>query len=323
MISVLQGAGDMRTPLAAMGILVAVDASANPILILGLAGMPRMGIAGSGAAYIGAHLVALLLLFLIVSRSRRWHRYLPDRSRLLSINPEIMRWCLGKGSLVGMQYLVIAAVSVGLMGLVNRFGATTSAAYGIAATIWTYVQLPIGAITGAVTTVTAHSAGAGNWARVKRTAFAGVAISLGISSFTIFVCYSLNAQIVELFLPSDPEAARTAAAINRIVLWAFLMLAITNVLFGILRAIGKVWVPFAVLCVSHVGVRIPFAYLLTPFWGEIAIWWSYPAGLVVALILTCTYLIQRPPWQSTMDEKPRQEPCNLSNNLWKDDHAGP
>jgi Na+-driven multidrug efflux pump len=74
------------------------------------------------------------------------------------------------------------------------------------------------------------------------------------------------------------------------------MLAVTTVLFGVLRAVDDMAIPFAVVLVSHGLVRIPFAYLLAPKFGEAAIWWSYPVGLGVALAMTLLYVAMFPPW---------------------------
>jgi hypothetical protein len=35
--------------------------------------------------------------------------------------------------------------------------------------------------------------------------------------------------------------------------------------------------------------RIPFAYGLAPRWGEDAIWWSFPVGSIVGVVLGALY----------------------------------
>jgi Na+-driven multidrug efflux pump len=43
------------------------------------------------------------------------------------------------------------------------------------------------------------------------------------------------------------------------------------------------------MIVSMVGVRIPFASLLSPVYGADAIWWSFPLGTITSAVLTSLY----------------------------------
>ncbi len=61
------------------------------------------------------------------------------------------------------------------------------------------------------------------------------------------------------------------------------------VLNGIIRATGAVWPPLIGLLVSMWFVRIPFAQFLEPYLGQDAIWWSFPLGSIISLILAAGY----------------------------------
>lgn len=72
-------------------------------------------------------------------------------------------------------------------------------------------------------------------------------------------------------LPGDSGAIEVAVHINNVAAWSF-------VLFGVVRATGAVLLPLAILCVSLLVVRVPFAWGLQERWGAEAIWWSFPLG---------------------------------------------
>jgi Na+-driven multidrug efflux pump len=55
------------------------------------------------------------------------------------------------------------------------------------------------------------------------------------------------------------------------------------------RSTGAVWAPLAIMIFSMVGVRVPFASILSPRWGADAIWWSFPLGTVTSAFLTSLY----------------------------------
>ena len=72
-------------------------------------------------------------------------------------------------------------------------------------------------------------------------------------------------------------------------MWSFVLFAVTFPLSGVVRATGAVWVPLAIMAVTMVGLRLPFAYYLQPFLGRDAIWWSMPVSTIISAILTGLY----------------------------------
>jgi Na+-driven multidrug efflux pump len=95
--------------------------------------------------------------------------------------------------------------------------------------------------------------------------------------------------VVDLFLPGKPAAIAIAEHVNNIAGWSFILFGVTFVLFGVVRATGAVMPPLVILFISLFGVRIAFAKLLEPAWGQDAIWWSFPASMTVSMLLAIAY----------------------------------
>src|SRR3546814_9834805 len=51
---------------------------------------------------------------------------------------------------MGLQMIVISSSALAMLGLVNREGVVTTAAYGVTQQLWTYVQMPAMALGAAV-----------------------------------------------------------------------------------------------------------------------------------------------------------------------------
>ena len=60
-------------------------------------------------------------------------------------------------------------------------------------------------------------------------------------------------------------------------------------LAGVVRSTGAVIPPLIILFVALWGVRIPFAYGLVDAWGSDAIWWSFPLGSLISMLLSSAY----------------------------------
>ena len=86
----------------------------------------------------------------------------------LSLVPDraILKTIVVKGLPMGLQMIVISLSALALVGLVNREGVDTTAAFGVAMQLWTYVQMPAMALGAAVSAMAAQNIGAGKWDRV-------------------------------------------------------------------------------------------------------------------------------------------------------------
>lgn len=285
----LRGAGDSLTPLWFMVVFVVLDALLNPVLILGLGPAPAMGIAGSGWATLLAGGVSLLALAAWINA-----RDLPIRLRgaeLAFLRPAaaLTRTIVAKGLPIGAQMLVISVASLAMVGLVNREGVATTAAYGVTLQIWAYVQMPALAIGAAVSAMAAQNIGAGRWDRVARITRDGIIGNVGMTGVLILLVLLFDREALELFLGADSAAVPIGRRIGLIATWSFLLFGATMVLFGVVRANGAVWVPLLILFLAMFPVRLGFALALRPALGADALWWSFPLGSAATLAGSALY----------------------------------
>jgi len=289
LMTVLRGAGDSRTPFYFMGFAVALDILLNPLLILGTGPLPRLGIVGAATATLLSQLVATAAFLVLLYARRHPLRLTGPELGYLRPDPAILRQVIGKGVPMGLQMIVISASAIILMGLVNAYGSRTAAAYGVAAQLWTYVQMPALAIGAAVSSMAAQNVGAGRWDRIGRITGAGIGFNLLLTGALVALLYAADRVLLGWFLPTDPAALELAVHINALGVWSFLLFGITIVLFGTMRATGAVVPPLLILAASLLGVRVAFAYGLRDALGADAIWWSFSAASATSLLLAGLY----------------------------------
>lgn len=285
----LRGTGDSVTPLWFMGLAVLVDAGMNPLLIAGMGPFPRMGIAGSATATLLANIVALGALVAWI----HW-RDLPLRLKGAEIRyilpeRELVRTIVSKGVPIGAQMLVLSVSALAMVGLVNRNGIDTVAAYGIVQQLWGYVQMPAMAIGAAVSAMAAQNIGAGRWDRVARITRAGITYNILITGATVALVLLFDGSIIGLFIPGGSPVVPIASHINLLATWGFIMFGATMVLFGVIRANGAVWGPLLIMTISMFPVRLGVAYALLPIIGSDALWWSFPIGSGANALLAALY----------------------------------
>src|SRR5690349_604199 len=301
----LRGAGDSLTPLWFMIVAVVLDSTLNPVFILGLGPAPRMGISGAATATLIANYAALLGLL--------GYMYLKDlplrlRGRELCYlwpNFAILRTIVTKGLPMGIQMVVISMSALALVSLVNSQGVDTTAAFGVAMQLWTYVQMPAMALGAAVSAMASQNIGAGKWDRVGQITRVGIGQSLLITGALIVLMTLADRTVLSLFMGSGSPALPIARHIHVLATWNFLLFGVTMVLFATVRANGAVWAPLIILAIGLVPVR--FGWILGTYgWlGADALWTSFPVSSFVNLALSVGYYLHGG-WRKA---RMKAEPC--------------
>ncbi len=292
----LRGTGDSLTPLWFMVLAVIVDTGLNPVLILGLGPFPALGIAGSALATLIANGVGIVALIAYLNL-----RDLPIRlkgAEIRYILPEgaLVRTIVGKGLPIGAQMLVLSVAGLAMVGLVNREGVATTAAYGVTLQLWAYVQMPALAIGAAVSAMAAQNIGAGKWHRVGQITRIGLIYNVVMTGVLVLAVVWFDRTTLGLFLAEGSAAIPIAQRISLIASWSFILFGATMVLFGTVRANGAVWGPLVIMFVAMFPVRLGLALAAHRALGADALWWSFPTGSAVTLIGATLYY-RYGPWR--------------------------
>ena len=201
-----------------------------------------------------------------------------------------MHTLIVKGVPMGLQLFVISLSGVLMITLVNRFGADTTAAFGATFQLWQYIQMPAFAIGMAVSSMAAQNVGAQKWDRVRAVARSGVLFSVLLTGSVVVLLEIFSTEALGLFLPAGSVALHTAEHLNRIAAWSFILLGVSMVLFGVVRATGAVFPPLVILSTSRCSAcAFPLACSLLDRLQADAIWWSFPISSLVAVIMSVLY----------------------------------
>ncbi len=287
--SALRGVGDAITPLHTTILAVALSLVLNPLLILGFGPVPALGIAGAAWAGVLASIAGFAFILY-----RIYHRDLPIRLRggeWMLLRPDFahLRPILAIGLPMGLSMIIISASSLLMMGLINREGVDTVAAFGAVNQLWNYVQMPAFAVGSAVSAMAAQNIGAGKWDRIDRIAWAGLATNIVMTAVLVTVITLAARPFLHLFLPLGSPAVEIGIHIQWLVGWTFVLMGISMVVTSVVRANGAVLAPLLILILGSVVVRLSVGFLGYPVYGAEAIWWSFGANSLVSSGLAILY----------------------------------
>ncbi|MCJ2177264.1 MATE family efflux transporter [Novosphingobium album (ex Hu et al. 2023)] len=285
----MRGAGDSKTPMFAMILTVVIDAVLNPVLIMGFGPIPQLGITGSAAATAFANIAGL-----VYQVWRIYRQDLPMRLRGHELGyflprSEDLRYIVTKGLPMGAQMLIVSSASLIMVGLVNREGLDAAAAYGASLQLWNYLQMPAMAISSAVSAMVAQSLGAGDHGRVGKVTITGMFTNLVMSTTVAALIVGFDHTLLALFLGGDSPAMPIAEHIQLVCTASFVIVSITVILTGTMRAYGAVVAPLVIMFLGLYPGRLGFYWLARPVIDSEAVWWAYPVGSVLTVVLTLGY----------------------------------
>ena len=284
----LRGVGDTLTPLYALLLSTGIGLVLTPALIRGWAGLPQLGVVSAAVA--GLVSFAAALTFLASYLLRRRHPLAPDRTllRALRIDPALLKAVLRIGVPTGVQMVTISVAELAILGLVNRYGADATAAYGAVNQIVNYVQFPALSIAITASILGAQSIGAGKAQRLGAIVRTGLVLNLVLTGALVLLGYLLSHWLLGLFLTSAPVRA-LAEGLLHIMLWSTIVFGMQAVVAGVMRASGTVLVPVAIAVGCIVLVQLPAAHLLSARFGLSGVWMAYPLVFCTMLALQSAF----------------------------------
>ncbi len=259
-----RASGDTRTPFLLLAVSVSLTLVLDPVLILGLAGAPRMGIAGAAIATIATRGGAFLMGYALLRRRGLLVFEAPRLAALASV--------ARIGLPTAMTGVVFSLIYVALTRTTTQFGTPALAALGIGHRIesWLYmIGVGFGAATAAIV---GQNLGAGHPSRARRAGW----ISVGYCTVVgVIACIGelLWAEELAALFTNDPALVAEGARYLRIAAVSQLVICAEIVLEGALGGAGDT-IPPMLTSTALTVARIPLAAWAAARWGPPGIWWT-------------------------------------------------
>lgn len=286
--SILRGVGDSTTPLLASGITIVIGLMVTPVLIAGYWGFPKMGIVAPAIATIVGY--TAVLLFLAYYLNKKQHPLRPDLQLLQHIRhqPKLSKIILRLGIPTGVQMITTSIAGLVIVGLINKYGAHATAAYGAVNQVLNYIQFPALSIAIAASIFAAQAIGAGKSEVLSRVTRTALGMNIAITGGLVVLGYLFSKYLMALFI-TDPTVVVLGQQLLFIVLWSILFFGASAIFASIMRASGTVTVPMVINILAIVLIEVPCAYLFSHWWGLQGIWYAYALAFVCLCILQGCY----------------------------------
>lgn len=258
----------------------------DPILIFGLLGFPKLGIAGAAwATVIGQCVGAVVAVTLNHFKNPEVHlrlRHIRPNGRLMgeitaiSI-PSIIMSCISSLTCFVMNLILIT------------FSSTAVAVFGVYFKLQSFVFMPVFGLNNGMVPIIAYNYGAQKPERIHKTIRLGMAYAVAIMAVGLLVFQLIPKQLLLMFDASDAMLEIGAPAL-RIMSLAFVFAGIGIASSSACQAFGYSVYSMLISIARQIVVLIPAAYLLSLTGVLRSIWFAFPIAEIVSLFLSLFFL---------------------------------
>ena len=258
----------------------------DPILIFGLLGFPKLGIAGAAwATVIGQCVGAVVAVTLNHFKNPEVHlrlRHIRPNGRLMgeitaiSI-PSIIMSCISSLTCFVMNMILIA------------YSSTAVAVFGVYFKLQSFVFMPVFGLNNGMVPIIAYNYGAQKPERIHKTIRLGMAYAVAIMAVGLLVFQLIPKQLLLMFDASDAMLGIGAPAL-RIMSLAFVVAGVGIASSSACQAFGYSVYSMLISIARQIVVLIPAAYLLSLTGVLRSIWFAFPIAEIVSLFLSLFFL---------------------------------
>lgn len=284
----LQSTGKTFYTMITQGIGAIINIILDPILIFGLCGMPRMGVAGAAAATVIGQVIAGILAIIINHKKNT-----EIRLSLKDFKPN--GFLIGRIYVVGVPSIIMQAIgsvmTYGMNQILMGFTSTAAAVFGVYFKLQSFVFMPIFGLNNGMVPIIAYNYGAEKKDRLVKTVKLSIGYAVGIMCLGLFVFQVFPDKLFALFDASE-QMLQIGVPALRIISVHFLLAGFCIVCGSLFQALGSAIYSMFVSLARQLVVLLPAAYLLAQTGNVNNVWWAFPIAEVVSLLMTVIFLIR-------------------------------
>lgn len=258
--AILQGIGDMKTPLFIMFISNIVNVLFNYLLIFGIGIFPALGITGAALGSGIGRLVGFLIGISILIKGEKGIK-LNTSIIKLKIDFEIIKDILTIGIPAAVEQFARQSSQIIYTAMVAGLGTATIAANAVTMNVSSLAFMPGFGFGMAATTLVGQSLGAKRKDLAENYSKQSAYLTFALMTAASFLMYIFVNPIVNLYT-DDPAVVGMAVSALKIFLLFQPMLGLFMVLAGALKGAGDTkWVMYFTIF-GNWGVRLVLSYIL-------------------------------------------------------------
>jgi len=257
----------------------------DPIMIFGLLGCPKMGVAGAALATVLGQICGMLLALYFCRRKNpdvplHFRGFRPDGAVIAGIYkigvPSIIMQAIGSVMVYGINRILIT------------FTEAATAVFGVYFKLQSFVFMPVFGLNNGLVPIMGFNYGARSARRIREAFRYGVLYALCIMAAGLLIFQLLPDTLLGFFDASARMLSIGRVAL-RIISISFLPAAVAIVCGSVFQGLGNAFLSMIVSIARQLVVLLPAAYLLSLTGRLELVWWAFPIAEIMSLTLSLIF----------------------------------
>ncbi len=282
----LQSTGKTLYTMFTQGLGAILNIIFDPILIFGLFGFPKMGVAGAAAATVFGQIVAFFLaVFLNVRKNKEIRLHITQMKPDARIIKNIYA--------VGVPSIIMTAISsvmtFGMNKILITFTTTATAVFGVYFKLQSFVFMPVFGLNNGLVPIVAYNYGARKASRLTKAVKLSICYAVGIMFIGFGVIQFFAPNLLGIFNASEHMLGIGVPAL-KIISLSFILAGFNIVSSSLFQALAHGFLSLWVSLVRQLVVLLPAAYIFSLSGNLENVWWSFPLAELFSTAMCATFL---------------------------------
>lgn len=279
----MQSTGRTFYTMITQGLGAIINIILDPILIFGMFGLPKMGIAGAAIATVTGQIVAM---FLAIYFNKTKNYDITIKIKGFKPNLNIIR----KIYSVGIPSIIMGCISsimtFGMNKILIVFTSTATAVFGVYYKLQSFVFMPVFGLNNGMVPIVSYNYGAKNKDRMMKTVKISIMYAMSMMFIGLVVLQIFPEQLLSLFNASD-NLINIGVPALKIISLSFLFAGFCIILGSMFQSLGNGVLSLIVSVGRQLVALLPVAYLLSRSGNLNLVWWAFPIAEIVSVVLSC------------------------------------
>lgn len=281
----LQATGKTFFILFTQGIGAVINIILDPILIFGLLGAPKMGIAGAAAATVFGQIFACCTgLFFNIKYNHEVTLHIKHLKPDFGIIKEIYK--------IAVPTIIMQSIgtvmNVAMNWVLGSFSNTAIAVFGVYFKLQSFIFMPIFGLNNGVVPIAAYNYGARKKDRLEEVMSFSVKVAIAIMTTGAVVFWLIPSTLLGVFDASENMLAIGIPCLRTISL-CFPFAAYAIMRGAIFQALGKSVYSMNISIVRQLVVLVPAAFILGMTGNVSNVWWAFPIAEIFGCSMSVIY----------------------------------
>lgn len=284
----LQATGKTIYSMISQGLGAVINIILDPILIFGLFGMPKMGVAGAALATVAGQIVGGMVGI--------WLNHTKNTEisiHLKGFRPDfkVVKQIYG----IGIPSIIMASIgsvmNYGMNRILLGFTSTAAAVFGVYYKLQSFIFMPVFGLNNGVIPIVSYNYGAKKRERVLKAIKTSVVLAVSIMIIGLIIFQTIPEMLLNMFEASD-QLLQIGVPALRIISLSFIFAGVGIACSSAFQALGNAVYSMIMSVARQLVVLLPVAYVLSLSGDVSLVWYAFPIAEIASILVCAVFMVK-------------------------------